>query len=103
MSILKCCSQALICEVAGLSKWFCSGVRKEHVSTSIVVIPTTLTSPFRWVYSGYDAGGLASFVILQYIFLKFTDKYINFTEDLQIHSSQNFGLMYEEISYSHLH
>ena len=42
-----------------------SGVRKENVATSILVIPTTVASPSRRVYSRYDAGG--SVVNLHYL------------------------------------
>ena len=40
---------------------FCSGVSKENVAMSILVIPSTVTSPFRREYSAYHAGGLSTF------------------------------------------
>ena len=46
-----------------LTMWFCSGIRKENVPTSILNIPTTATFPFWRVYSGYDAKGLKLFIV----------------------------------------
>ena len=89
-------SRALICEVAGLSKWFRSGVRKENIATSMLVIPTTVTSSFRRAYSGYDARGL----------MKFRKSSINivnlFKSQAIIVKCQDFFFFYVHVLYQYL-
>ena len=54
--------------LASLSKRVRSGFGKENVATIVLVVPTLETSPFRRVYSGYDAGFVKGLRLKDYIY-----------------------------------